>query len=504
MLLVQSLLQNGPPESSLPQPPPPPLAAPLPNNAESPQQRIIKRRKRKPPPPVPRAEGVALFDLPPGYTPAMIRSTRERLFHLREPVVLSPQEYFIYWPFISNVWVQRGKNISKHGPVSEHFECRFTKGKKYVPGCDKTEPGQPKTRKKPLQPVMCGMKMRVVTDRTAGTITVERTVNRSSYRPDDIDINEHGHSLEYCDESKRNDYIHDMIVRAAVKGYKPPIIRRVIHDPAVRDIRDAIGAQHVNNHDTDHHHKKAKMILAESSDNVRVADAPEDANTGTPGAPYHPRERVILPPTLFEAVRAVPPPPPLPDIQMEMDGDGGDQQMSDLPQQQQQQQQMNDPQQPPMGDQPMSAGEATSSTSTSTSNDNINDDNNINIHMNTAEWNGIDTPDLDTHFASPVSTPAPPASQPISHQPPPPPLPSLPSAASPPMPEHQQQQQHHQHPPSEDDDSEREWADEERQLEEQLLEVQEQLQRARLKKVAQKRRREIRLQRWQAERGFRG
>ncbi|KAL9619251.1 MAG: hypothetical protein Q9160_006103 [Pyrenula sp. 1 TL-2023] len=178
-------------------------------------------------------EGQSLFSNPPN-----LRTMRQRMFDVEDPVEFGPAELEQYWPFIDNVWVKNRTSAPSADKIvtTEVYWCRLRKPPSYKPNPPKqaTEGTEGrKTRKKRIREERhCPMAMKVM--KRGGVVTTSTIV-----RGVEKGVT-HSHDLEFIDGIKRNSGIMNTARREAEKGYLPSSVFNKLWEEA-QSMEDAGG-----------------------------------------------------------------------------------------------------------------------------------------------------------------------------------------------------------------------------------------------------------------------
>ncbi|KAI9686023.1 MAG: hypothetical protein M1822_004006 [Bathelium mastoideum] len=108
-------------------------------------------------------EGLKLIANPPD-----LQAWREKLFHIKEPITLSEEEFQTYWPHVDNVYSHRSTQKYKRKPfVSHYWDCRL-KGR--PPGTPKSnDPNKKKRKRTTRERDLCDVKIKI-TEYLAGAV----------------------------------------------------------------------------------------------------------------------------------------------------------------------------------------------------------------------------------------------------------------------------------------------------------------------------------------------
>ncbi|KAI2397800.1 hypothetical protein LOZ67_005189 [Ophidiomyces ophidiicola] len=180
--------------------------------------------------------------------PENIGEMRQRFFSLETPIVQSPYEHEIYWPFVGNFWV-RNKVKDSTDCRTEYYWCRLFRKQ------DQKSAVPPELRKRKCtirSAVGCEMKLRK-------RFWKDGTVEISNHGT----CNAHCHSLDDMDQIKRNSGVRLAIGNEIGKGYKPTEVKRVLLKN--QDILTAAGGQCITIKDCHNaalvHNKESKEQL---------------------------------------------------------------------------------------------------------------------------------------------------------------------------------------------------------------------------------------------------
>ncbi|KAL8738838.1 MAG: hypothetical protein Q9181_000442 [Wetmoreana brouardii] len=173
--------------------------------------------------------------------PRNIAAIRQRLFEVREKIVLQAHEFDLYWPYVDNVWVRqhRGGQDKTGLYVTDYYACRLQRPT-YTPKLvDKPRPEGTPTRKKQIREGgKCHMKLKVVRYR-GGYHSI--TINQLG------DKTEHLHDLDTMDKIKRTTVLMEIARSEVMQGYMPASVFTVMSEDEAK--LAASGGRHLNRND---------------------------------------------------------------------------------------------------------------------------------------------------------------------------------------------------------------------------------------------------------------
>ena len=150
------------------------------------------------------------------FNPPNLRTVRQRMFDVEDPIEITQTEFDHYFPFVDNVWSKnRTSQANPNGDVAtDWYWCRLRKAPSWRPSEPRPTPEGKKSRKKrPREERTCPMSMKVVRrDGMVPTYTILRGVAKEV---------KHSHDLDYMDNTKRNRGIMNIARREAEKGFLP-------------------------------------------------------------------------------------------------------------------------------------------------------------------------------------------------------------------------------------------------------------------------------------------
>ncbi|KAH6636720.1 hypothetical protein F5144DRAFT_591766 [Chaetomium tenue] len=174
---------------------------------------------------------------------------RQKLFDLQSPVILTNEEYDMYFPWVDNVYSHRtSQTASKRGLVTRYFDCRL-KGR--PSGTPKSQDPNKKKRKRTARPLdLCDVRIKITEypASSVGELTaighaigldseqVEAAVSRIRDRPfrviqrngmignGDDGLATHKHDLKKSDETKKSTALRYLAgrEREVKRVQKPP------------------------------------------------------------------------------------------------------------------------------------------------------------------------------------------------------------------------------------------------------------------------------------------
>jgi hypothetical protein len=162
------------------------------------------------------------------------------LFKLEKPVVMTADEFDMYWPLVSTVYTKIGGALTqqKGDVLVQKYECRLRKSKKG----GKAPPAKEGVKKRYSatirQPGLCQVRMKITRTVAAPvTVTIER-----------LDSEEHQHDLERSREIAPSTLAVQLATAEAEKGYAAAQVLNVLKGvgtPQGHVRLNAVGGQHL-------------------------------------------------------------------------------------------------------------------------------------------------------------------------------------------------------------------------------------------------------------------
>lgn len=144
------------------------------------------------------------------------------------PLVLTEQQYAVYWPLVDGFWTHTNTQRHKHGKsISHYYSCRLGKGR--VSSKAERYPTENLSGKSRVtsfrSPVEC-CKMRIKITESIPvpgkfkTYTVEQVIPR-----DATNFFQHNHTIEESWKRKRSSFLTNIIRDELAKGYTPAQVK---------------------------------------------------------------------------------------------------------------------------------------------------------------------------------------------------------------------------------------------------------------------------------------
>ncbi|KAL8869959.1 MAG: hypothetical protein Q9174_003879 [Haloplaca sp. 1 TL-2023] len=173
--------------------------------------------------------------------PRNIAEIRQRLFEVREKIVLQAHEFELYWPYVDNVWVRqhRGGQDKSGTYITDYYACRLQRPTYTPKPVDKPRPEGTPTRKKQIREGgKCHMKLKVVRYK-GGFQSI--TINQLG------DKIEHLHDLDAMDKIKRTTILMDIARAEVMRGFMPASVFTIMSENEEK--LAASGGRHLNRND---------------------------------------------------------------------------------------------------------------------------------------------------------------------------------------------------------------------------------------------------------------
>ena len=166
---------------------------------------------------------------------------RERLFEVKEPIELQPDEFDHYWPYVDNIWVRQHKaGADKTGRlVTDYYACRLQRPT-YTPKPVSTprREGQPTRKKQIREGGTCQMRLK----------TVKYQAGYTSYTIVRVgEATQHTHDLDHIDKIKRTSVLMDIARSEVMKGYMPASVFTIMTKDTEK--LSAAGGRHLSRND---------------------------------------------------------------------------------------------------------------------------------------------------------------------------------------------------------------------------------------------------------------
>jgi 2,5-diamino-6-(ribosylamino)-4(3H)-pyrimidinone 5'-phosphate reductase len=158
---------------------------------------------------------VPTSNLPPPRTthPPKVGWYRQLLFELAEPVVLTAEEYIVYWPYISSAYT-KNKRLPQIAArtITEHWWCRL-----WSSTTPKSK-GKGERGKTIRIGLGCPFKLKIVEDVASGSRTLSRHKVCSN----------HSHTLDYLDSVKKPEALRRIAGAEVAHGYPVAMITQTL------------------------------------------------------------------------------------------------------------------------------------------------------------------------------------------------------------------------------------------------------------------------------------
>lgn len=146
----------------------------------------------------------------------------QTLFHVQSQIILTEQQYYVYWPLVDGVWSHTQTEKHKHlKSVSRYYVCRISKTRESSkPYSEENTSG--KTRVTSFHPSgTCKMKIKIcesLQDYKQKTFTILRVRHAT----------DHDHDINESWNRKRSSFLQEIFRHELSKGYTPGEIKNRI------------------------------------------------------------------------------------------------------------------------------------------------------------------------------------------------------------------------------------------------------------------------------------